>query len=160
MPKVSREGLKPCNHILTYTWSTTQRENEELLGKMSMTLYRVRVREGLLSTIKDCAKSWASNCPADQEFGAKPKYPTVQSLQHPFPSSTLLKSNTSPSPSCLFFFKGRSSEERRAKGEGNVTVLKFDHRHVNCETGLWFLHPLSQHSWLKLGYRCSNFLEN
>lgn len=119
MPKVSREGLKPCNHILTYTWSTTQRENEELLGKMSMTLYRVRVREGLLSTIKDCAKSWASNCPADQEFGAKPKYPTVQSLQHPFPSSTLLKSNTSPSPSCLFFFlKGEVVRREELKGKG------------------------------------------
>lgn len=119
MPKVSREGLKPCNHILTYTWSTTQRENEELLGKMSMTLYRVRVREGLLSTIKDCAKSWASNCPADQEFGAKPKYPTVQSLQHPFPSSTLLKSNTSLSPSCLFFFlKGEVVRREELKGKG------------------------------------------
>lgn len=50
VPILSAKGIvgsiKTLNYILTYTWSVTQREDKELVGKMPMTLYRVIVREG------------------------------------------------------------------------------------------------------------------
>lgn len=158
VPILSAKGIvgsiKALNYILTYTWSVTQREDKELVGKMPMTLYRVIVREGQttfltfinntglrkISTIK--LSSWAALVDSQVILQSSLKSTLFQEA---FSSVGTVESL--PFLPCVW---GRGREERRAKEEGNKDAdrthgPKFNQRHVHCGSRLWLLHSLSQH---------------